>query len=172
MRSNVIFVSYRRSDSAWGTDRVVDAVRTRFGREAVFVDASMDQGVDFRVSLQCAIDRSLLGLVVIGAQWLDPGKPLGQRRIDQIDDWVRFEVSQLLLVDRPVIPLLIDGASMPRPDQLPEGLKTLSYRQGIDLRREPFFSSDIKRLNDSIARLLPPEFQKAATSIDFSQLGM
>jgi hypothetical protein len=62
----------------------------------------------------------------------------GRRRLDNPEDFVRIEIATALSREVRVIPVLLDGASMPRTTDLPDDLKPLvrrnaRYRSAIQL---------------------------------------
>src|SRR5262245_39400181 len=71
---------------------------------------------------------------MIGPNWLDARDEHGNRRLDDPYDFVRIEIAQALQRDIPVIPILLDGARIPKADQLPEDLKELALRNGMEIR--------------------------------------
>jgi hypothetical protein len=54
------------------------------------------------------------------------------------DDFVRTEIATALKRGIRVIPALVDGASMPRSDELPDALKPLARRQALAVSHEHF----------------------------------
>ena len=54
-----------------------------------------------------------------------------QRRLDDPNDFVRIEIGAALQRDIPVIPILVEGARVPRPDQLPEDIRELAFRNAL-----------------------------------------
>lgn len=69
--------------------------------------------------------RSYLACVVlIGNEWLGTADDLGQRRLDDPNDFVRMEVSTALCEGAFVLPVRIGEAGMPRPEQLPTPLRS------------------------------------------------
>jgi hypothetical protein len=67
------------------------------------------------------------------------------RRLDNPNDFVRIEIAAALQRDIPVIPILLDGARMPRTSQLPDDLKELASRNGLDVRHASFHD-DVEKL--------------------------
>ena len=67
-------------------------------------------------------------------------------RLDDPDDFVRLEVEAALKRNIPVGAVLIDGAAMPRPDQLPESLNALCRRNAMPLSSGRDFRVHIVRL--------------------------
>jgi hypothetical protein len=142
-----IFISYRRSDTADAVGRVHDRLEAQFGHGIVFRDVDDIQlGADFRERLNDALDRSAVVLVAIGPRWLTETDETGRRRIDDPGDVLRIEVETALERDVVVIPLLMRGATTPRRADLPESLQPLVDRNGLAIRPDPDFSSDLRRL--------------------------
>jgi hypothetical protein len=142
-----VFICYRREDSADVTGRMRDHLVKRFGKDNVFTDVdSIPLGVDFRTHLTDGVQRCEILLAVIGKHWLEVGSERGTRRLDDDSDFVRIEIEAALRRDIPVIPVLVQGAPMPSQDNLPPTLKALAFRNGTQVRPDPDFGRDVKRL--------------------------
>jgi uncharacterized membrane protein YeaQ/YmgE (transglycosylase-associated protein family) len=140
-----IFVSYRRSDSRHAAGRIAAALRDRFGRPEVFVDVdSLDPGANFVDGVRGAIRLSAVVLVIIGDGWL-AAEDQSRRRIDDPDDTVRIEVEEALQQGCAVLPVLLDGAPMPRRDQLPSSIETLQQLHAVVVNHISW-EDDIERL--------------------------
>jgi hypothetical protein len=117
-----------------------------FGSDSVFMDvAAIQPGRDFRKAIDQSLSSCGAFLSVIGKSWLTVKDSSGQRRLDDSADFVRVETAAALQRDIPVIPVLVQGASTPRPDQLPDNLKDLAYRNAIELSH-PRWDSDVQLL--------------------------
>src|SRR5438552_2826381 len=81
----------------------------------------------------------------IGESWLTAKDTSGQRRLDDPADFVRIETGAALKRDIPVIPVLVQGAPAPKPDQLPDDLKELAFRNAVELTHARW-DSDIQVL--------------------------
>jgi len=150
-----IFLSYRRQDQPHAAARIYDYLVDRFGAESVFKDLdSLPPGEDFRRVLEHALVRCEAALIVIGPSWLDLRMADGTRRLDQPTDFVRLEIERSLAREIPVIPVLLDGTAMPRPEQLPEALRDMCYRQAVELPPDPHFKRALDQLGDAMARVL------------------
>jgi hypothetical protein len=147
-----VFMSYRRSDQIALTGRVYDRLVQKFGSEQVFKDVEdIPAGSDFRKVLEQALTRADILLAMIGPGWLNAADSQGRRRLDNPDDFVRLEISTALKrSDVLVIPVLLDNAKMPAANHLPSDMKDLAYRNGIVLRNDPDFNSDMKELIEII----------------------
>ncbi len=149
--SKKIFLSYRREDSADATGRIYDHLAQRYDKKSIFKDVdSIPFGVDFRKHLRTVIETCEVVLVVIGDRWLTVQDATGQRRLDDPADFVRIEVEAALQRDIPIVPILINGATMPRAEELPVTLQELAYRNGLAVRHDPDFHNDLDRLTKSL----------------------
>lgn len=152
--ANSIFISYRRSDSDYVTGHVYEKLRSHFGQSVIFKDThAIPLGQDFRECIRQALDDSRVLLVVIGARWLDA---LRQRTDEGQHDWVREELETALdREDRmPIIPVLIEGVTMPKEEALPENLKELIYRNAAQVRPALDFDQDIALLIQGLEGIL------------------
>jgi hypothetical protein len=154
---STIILSYRREDSAGVTGRIFDRLVQEFGTDRVFMDIdSMPAGVDFHDHLQEILADCGALLVVIGKSWRSQRKGQPARIMDP-DDWVRIEVETALQRGIPVIPLLIDGASLPGRDQLPESLWPLLRRNALPVDSGRDFHAQLTRLARDLRLHLDPE---------------
>ena len=94
-------------------------------------------------------------LAIIGKDWIDVKNDAGQRRLDDPSDFVRLETASALKRDIPVIPVLVHGAKMPRAEQLPDDLKELAYRNGVELTHARW-RSDLELLIKALRRYVEP----------------
>lgn len=143
-----IFVSYRRADSKYVVDRIRDRLISAYGQQSVFRDIeSIPLGTDFRTILEAETNSCDVMLVVIGTQWANVTDSEGKKRLFDPDDFTRIEIETGLNHDGIlVIPVLVMGAVMPAPQELPESLNDLLYRNAISVRNDPDFENDIQRL--------------------------
>jgi hypothetical protein len=149
-----IFVSYRRGDSASAAGRMCDRLNARFGAERVFRDIdSIEAGDDFDRAIRDALRAALVVIVVIGPRWIDGRDDRGRRRLDDPRDYVRREIEIALATDATLLPVLVDGAAPPTPEELPEPLRPLARRQASELS-DRRWNDDILALNDRIAAVL------------------
>lgn len=129
-----IYISYRRADAALWAGRLRDAIAGSLGEDAVTWDvALLDAGADFRAASVRAAAAADVMLVVIGPRWLAQQDAAGGRRIDLTHDAVHAEIAAALRDGKRVIPVLVDGATMPRIDELPADLAELALRNALTL---------------------------------------
>lgn len=120
-----IFLSYCRDDSAGWAHWLKLQLDHRLGVNAAFLDTtSIQPGTAWPGRLREALRAARMVLVIIGPRWLSAQGEHAQRRIDHPEDWVRQEVRVALGLDVPVVPVLVDGASMPHT--LDDGIRARS----------------------------------------------
>jgi TIR domain len=130
-----IFINYRRDDSAGTAGRVHDRLAQAFGRKAIFMDVDhIPAGVDFVTHLNAQVAVCDVFLAVIGPDWLNSKDETGARRFDNPEDFVTVEIAAALARDIRVIPVLVDGARMPKADDLPDPLKTFVRSNAVEVR--------------------------------------
>ena len=144
--SGRIFINYRREETAYPAGWLYDRLDDHFGGGQVFKDVdSIPLGDDFMEAINRAVGSCDVLLALIGDRWVTITDERGQRRLDDPDDFVRLELEAALARKVRVIPVLIDGARMPRADELPGSLTTLVRRQALELSPSRF-ESDTSRL--------------------------
>lgn len=149
-----IFISYRRSDSQGTTGRIHDRLIPHFDNVYIDVD-SIGLGEDFFDSIEEKVKSSNFLLVVIGRNWLEASNENG-RRLDNPDDVVRFEISTALRNSIRVIPIIVNGASMPGSTDLPDDISFLVRRNAFMIRHESFHA-DSERLINAIRSIIDEE---------------
>ncbi|MDQ2962406.1 MAG: choice-of-anchor D domain-containing protein [Pseudomonadota bacterium] len=128
-----IFISYRREDAAGYAGRLYDRLAAHFGDERVFMDVEgIEPGADFFDAIERAVGSCEALIVIIGNEWLAVDSA-GHRRLDDPADFVRLETATALARGIRVVPVLVEGAVMPRADQLPPDLAPLTRRQAVEL---------------------------------------
>jgi len=156
-----IFISYRRADSVYAVDQLDERLKLAFGVDAVFRDASsIGPGAIFPERIRRALDVARVALVVVGPAWLraaaDPSDIHSPRRLDDPVDWVRIEIETLLGRGDAVsvVPVLLGGANVPQPADLPAALAALPSRNGVKLPPYPDFADSLRQLVDAVGKLL------------------
>jgi hypothetical protein len=151
---NKIFISYRRDDAAEAAGRLSDNLTERFGLDSVFMDVDgIALGRDFRTVIEETLGQCSVMLAVIGKTWLQNTDAKGNRRIDQPGDFVRLEIGTALKRNIPVIPVCVQGARVPTPDDLPDDLKNFAFRNAIELTH-PRWNSDVQLLTEKLRPLM------------------
>jgi hypothetical protein len=139
-----VFISYRPEDAGWGL-RIRDRLRNIVVPE--FVISSSD---DPEPHVQCAIRLAkrvgepesleiVVVVAIVGASWLSG-------ILNHPDDPVRAEIEAALKHGIAVIPVVVDGASMPGPDALPSELKYFGLNTGTVYTNSARLDSDMEQL--------------------------
>ena len=129
-----VFLSYRRDDSAGYAARLYDDLCEIFGSETLFRDVdALEPGVEFSEALEQTVHLCDAFVVVLGPQWSTSIDARGKRRLQDPHDFVRLEVEAALKRTICVLPALVQGASMPSPQDLPKALAPLIRRQACKL---------------------------------------
>ena len=102
-------------------------------------------GKDIRQVLQESLQACDIMLALIGPNWLDAKDAAGNRRLDSPGDFVRQEISCALKRNIAVTPVLLQDASMPTPDRLPDDLKDLAFRNGFEISHTRW-ESDVREM--------------------------
>jgi glycerophosphoryl diester phosphodiesterase len=148
-----VFISYRRQETAWPARQLYDLLVAELGANRVFKDVdNIEPGDDFVERIQSAVGSCDVLLALIGPQWLTITDATGARRLDDPEDFVRIEVETALTRDDVrVIPILVDNAKMPTPQELPKGLAALTRRQAVEINPVNFDTRRLLRvLNDTL----------------------
>lgn len=123
---NDIFISYRRLDSSIFSEVLAAQLQAAYGRTRVFIDVENVRDADVWPSrVKSALHDAKVVIVVIGKSWLSAADESNRRRIDLPDDWVRLEIETSLREDKKILPVLIDGAQVPKRDAIPASIASL-----------------------------------------------
>jgi hypothetical protein len=162
-----VFISYRREETAYPAGWLYDRLANRYGGE-VFKDVdSIQLGDDFVEVITRAVGSCDVLLALIGDQWLTITDQHGRRRLDDPDDFVRLEIEAALTRNVRVIPILVEGARLPRADELPPSLARLVRRQALELSPARFdfdTSRLLKVLDKTLAEMRTAHDSAAAVS--------
>jgi hypothetical protein len=132
-----VFLSYRRADNANGlVSKLHQAIVGVLPNVRVFLDVvdNGDSDVPVATRLTRAIGNAPVTLIVIGPHW--PGRrSAGRARIHDDHDYVRLEVEHALGDPHGLcVVVLLNGASIPRADDLPGTLGRLWQQPRLPLR--------------------------------------
>ena len=122
MASPEVFINYRTADAGFGAAACYELLSARFGSDRVFRDCvSLQPGDVYPDAIMNALERAHLLIVLIGPDWLTSDRS-GHRCLDQESDWVRAEIRRSLERNIPIIPVMLDGASLPPAGDLPDDI--------------------------------------------------
>jgi formylglycine-generating enzyme required for sulfatase activity len=152
-----VFINYRRVESLNQAQHLKTLFDKAFGEKRVFLDVrGIEGGENWLQTLERQVAACDAMVVLIGKEWTNLKDEHGNRRLDNPHDKVRFEISQALLRNLPIVPVSIDGAAIPKAAQLPDSLMQLALIQAMPLRAESFTqdaAAIIERLRVLLAKL-------------------
>jgi hypothetical protein len=152
--SGGIYISYRRDDASFLAGRLYEQLSLHFGEKQIFMDIdAIALGEDFVKVIEEAVGKCDVLIAVIGKNWLISNDDQGNRRLDNPEDFVRMEIGAAFKRKIRLIPVLLDGALMPRADELPEDLKPLVRRNALPIT-DTSFQGDCQRLTGAIRQVL------------------
>jgi hypothetical protein len=149
-----IFLCYRREDTQDAAGRLHDQLVAAYGQERIFMDIdSVPLGIDFVDHVTDQIGRCTAVIVMIGKQWLTIKDKKRRRRLDSEDDLVRAEIRAALQQKIPVIPVTVQNAAVPHAEELPDDIRLLARRNGIELSATRW-KTDVERLIKELDRVM------------------
>jgi hypothetical protein len=143
-----IFINYRHEDVPFAAAALYQQLERRFGAENVFFDGgTLRPGMQFLNEIKTSLnDAPGAFLALIGPNWQSG---LDARRRRDNEDYVVRELEFGLRNGWMVIPVLLNGASLPQPGDLPPAIRALPDYQCTQLQP----SSLDKDINDLAGRL-------------------
>jgi TIR domain len=134
-----VFVSFRNGDEPFGALLIQLMLGEHIGPQNVFRSTdSIAPGEDYVESLIAAVHRCEVMLAVVGPRWMSVADADGRPRILDPNDWVARELGMAFADRKRVIPVLLGGAVMPAPTELPPGIVNLSRCQYRRLEHRQF----------------------------------
>jgi hypothetical protein len=113
----------------------------------------LEPGIDFVEAIETSVGSCDVLIAVIGKRWLRSSVGKGRRRLENPEDFVRVEIATALKRNIRVIPVLVDGALMPRSSDLPDDLRLLVRRNAVEVSHNRF-NADFGRLVATIEKVL------------------
>jgi hypothetical protein len=160
-----IFICYRREDSSPHAGRLYDRFLEIFGTERVFMDVDgIQPGQDFVEAIEEKVRSCNAMVVVIGREWLKAVGQSNRSRLEDPQDYVRLEILSALQRKIRIIPVLVSGARMPRPEDLPTDIAQLARRQAVELN-DALFRQSLAPLIGALQNALPGSFRPAETPL-------
>lgn len=153
-----VFINYRRDD----TTSEANSLFYRLLSESIKVfrdKETLKLGMKFEQMIEATVGECNVLLALIGKNWLAAADDEGRRRLDNERDWVRIEIAEALRQGKTVIPCLVNGARMPRRQELPPDLQELGAINCLEITLENF-SRDTERLLEVLRRERPYQIRE------------
>ena len=113
---------------------------------------TIEPGVDYEDVIKQAVASCDVLLALIGRQWSAVTDSQGRRRLDNKRDFIRLEIEAALHRKVRVIPVLLQGATMPAEEELPHSIAELAMRNALEVSQGRWHY-DVGRLIDILQRL-------------------
>jgi hypothetical protein len=151
-----MFVCYRRADTQTTATRLYKQLARVYGPAQVFRDLdNVPLGVNFARHITQKLHKCTAVLVMIGPGWISITDSAGRRRLDDPGDHVRLEIQTALALQLPLIPIVVDKASMPREAELPPDIRDLAFYNGMQLSSRAM-KPGVERLIKELDRVMKP----------------
>jgi hypothetical protein len=139
-----LFVAYRQADASGHAGRIGENLISHFGIGEVFKDVeSLAPGEDFRKVVRDRLQSAFAMIVVIGPRWLEGN------RLSLDDDFHREEIVTALNRGIYLVPVLVNGAAIPKQNDLPKDVQPLFDRQALEIT-DSRWSYDVGRLIEKL----------------------
>jgi hypothetical protein len=146
----LVFICYRGIDRSYAPMLIDRELTRRFGREHVFeAGRSNLPGTDIPDAILDSVAHCSLLLPLIDPAWVEDRQLLFREK-----DWVRQEIAHALRHKRRILPVLLDGADVPRAGDLPEDIAAMP-RSVVLRMRSRTADADLARLVGEVERLAP-----------------
>jgi len=150
-----VFISYRKDDTRAWAIALRDHLARTLGERQIFFDVDSMNAGTWRTQIDRALDRCSVVLVLIGPRWVAATDAAGRQRVSLSDDVHRMEIASALR--RPgitVVPVLVDGAALPKADELPDDLRGLLECQTSEIADGPGVrATSLRRLTSLVDEL-------------------
>ncbi|RPH79311.1 MAG: toll/interleukin-1 receptor domain-containing protein [Nitrospiraceae bacterium] len=169
MANRNIFISYRRDDAADEAKQLEEQLEKLQGH--VFRDISaIEIAEKFPKRIEAALNEAGFVIVVIGKKWLSISDQKGRRRLEDPNDFVRREIKYSLRCAESdkfldIIPVLVQGARMPKAEELPGDLRALAEINAHRIGSETF-TDDVEELSKRIKVLIGQHSTRADEFLD------
>lgn len=150
-----IFVNYRRQqEGGWAAEAIATKLQAAFGADQVFLDTrNIRPSTKFAEEIRAEIAGAAALVVVMAEDWHKvQDRDSGDKRITQDDDWVREEIRTAIRRDIPIFIVLLESATLPRREWLPEDIRAVLEHQATPVRQATA-DSDLERLLAELARV-------------------
>jgi hypothetical protein len=112
---------------------------------------SINPGQNFIDALTNRLSTCKAIIVVIHPTWATSTSSSGQVRLLEKSDVVRLEIEQAIVRKVPIFPVLVDNATMPERDRLPESIRPIGDLHALEIGNDNF-DLDTDRLIGAINR--------------------
>lgn len=129
-----IFINYRHEDMPFAASALYRELRHRFGAENIFFDGgTLRPGMEFQDEIEAHLNGAAGAFIaLIGSQWQST---MDTHRRRNNYDYVVQEIDLALRNGWTIIPVLLNNASLPQPNEIPPAIRALLGYQAAWLRQ-------------------------------------
>lgn len=149
-----VFINHRHEDARALGAGLHDVLGLKLPGDDIFIDVQIQKGDDYAEAIDRAIAGSNAVLVLIGSDWLTLRNDKGVRRLDEPKDYVRREIRTALRCNVRIIPVLFDGATMPKGSEVPADIAGFTRFQAARLS-DAHWEAGVKEIIDAIEATRP-----------------
>lgn len=143
-----VFIGSRRTDAPGHTGRIGERLIGHFGAGQVFKDVeSLPPGVNYVDFIREKLQLAHAMVVVIGPNWANDPK------LHDPNDLHREEIRTAIERGIHIVPVLVNGATIPRDDQVPTDIQSLLRRQAIEIT-DTRWDYDVGRVVENLEKVL------------------
>ncbi len=157
-RPSLVFISYRRSDAAGYGARIFEKLARKLKGRVFWDGKAIGPGDNFVDAISGALRDSSVVLAVVGSDWAHAKDENGEVRLFNPDDFVRREIEIALEEKIEIIPVLVGGATLPSPNELPAAIRGFLNFQAFELSNTRW-NYDLNRLIVAIRPTVDPWFR-------------
>jgi tetratricopeptide (TPR) repeat protein len=149
-----LFINYRREDTDDLAGRLYDRLSSEFGSDNIFKDVdSIRPGQNWKSALEQSVAGCDVVLALIGRNWQTCTDDEGRLRLQNEQDFVRYELESARRNNKHVMPILVKGAHIPTAQALPESIRWLPDIHCAEVRGDPHFKDDVAQLVKDLRRI-------------------
>ena len=146
-----IYVIYRPEDTRKKSQEILETLKKTYG--AFSIKSPNFEGYVDVYQIEGDVQKTDFLLVVIGNYWADLVDESGVNLLRSVYDPVHMAIATAIQSRKRIIPILVDGASMPHRTRLPRELRALASQDPIKLEKNGALSKSLnKGLKDIIKR--------------------
>jgi len=141
----LVFISYRRVD--WALAHRLQEQLQPYLEGQVYIDRHIHND-DFEKELLNKVRGCDVFVLIVTPATFNP------ERIHQPEDWIRREVGLAAQLEKPMVPILVEGIRLPAAGDLPAAVQEVTRKQGLKFYPE-FFEDAVRKLAEHCVGLVP-----------------
>jgi hypothetical protein len=144
-----VVLSYHSVGSQQIAWRIRDRLRDIYREASIVDDISRADAEPVAARLDAVAEADVL-LIIVDSGWLDSARP----HVGRLDT-AALTIETALRNRIPIIPILVDGVLMPKPDELPDAIREFAFRVAVEIVGRAFDDS-MQRIVRAIDDILEP----------------